>query len=37
LKPVVLAFAMLLAVTLRSEDAAFRPLKATANGMVVTS
>ena len=33
LKPVVFALAMLLAVTERSDDAAFRPLKATANGM----
>jgi len=33
LKPVVLALAMLLAVTERSDDAALRPLKATANGM----
>jgi hypothetical protein len=30
---VVFAFAMLFAVTLRSDDAALRPLRATANGM----
>ena len=37
LKPVVFALAMLLAVTERSDDAAFRPLKATANGMAASS
>jgi hypothetical protein len=35
LKPAVFAFAMLLPVTLRSEEAAFNPLNATANGMAV--